>query len=163
TTEGSPLKAEVQKRCVRTTAAVAAGASAAGGGSRPRGGGGAITPEKNPVTPPGLPIPRSPPARGGEANAEENAAGRTRCGAAPEVADLRHRKRHVLPAEARRALADVDQAVFAAIDQGAQQHAAHDAEDRGVGADAEGQGDDDGGDQTLRAEQRAQPHPHVLA
>ena len=37
----------------------------------------------------------------------------------------------------RRALADVDEAIFAAIDQRTQQDAANDAEDRGVGADAE--------------------------
>ena len=55
-----------------------------------------------------------------------------------------------------RALADVDQAIFVAIDERPQQHAADDAEDRGVGADAERERHDDGGGQALGAQQRAQ-------
>ena len=78
-----------------------------------------------------------------------------------EVVDFRHRERHVLGADARRALADVDQAIFVAIDERAEQHAADDAEDRGVGADAERERDDDGGGQALGAQQRAQGEPDV--
>jgi hypothetical protein len=51
--------------------------------------------------------------------------------------------------------------MLAAIDQRAQQHAADDAEDGRVGADAKGQRDDDGEGQPLGARQRAQAHPHV--
>ena len=59
------------------------------------------------------------------------------------------------------ALADVDQAIFAAIDERAEKHAAHDAEDRGVGADAERERHHDGGGQTLGAEERAQTDAHL--
>ena len=48
-----------------------------------------------------------------------------------------------------RALADVDEPVFVAIDERPQEDAADDAEDGGVGADAERQRDDDGDGQTL--------------
>ena len=57
---------------------------------------------------------------------------------------------------------DVDQPILAAIDQRTHQHAADDAEDRGVGADAERERDDDGGGQALRAQQRSQADAHVL-
>ena len=57
---------------------------------------------------------------------------------------------------------DVDQPLLAAIDERAHQHAADDAEDRGVGADAERERDHDGGGEALRAQQRAQTDAHVL-
>ena len=78
-----------------------------------------------------------------------------------DVVDFRHRERHVLGADAGRALADVDQAIFVAIDERTQQHAADDAEDRGVGADAERERHHDGGGETLRAPERAQRDAHV--
>ena len=56
---------------------------------------------------------------------------------ASEILDLGHGERRVLGADSRRALADVNQAILVAIDQRPQQHAADDAEDRRVGADAE--------------------------
>ena len=80
-----------------------------------------------------------------------------------EVVDFRHRERRVLGADAGRALADVDQAIFVAIDERAQEHAADDAEDRGVGADAERERDDDGGGEALGAQQRAQGEADVAA
>ena len=66
-----------------------------------------------------------------------------RLDARAQVADLRDREVGVLGADAVRALADVDQAILVAVDERPQQHAADDAEDRGVGADAEGEGEDD--------------------
>ena len=65
-------------------------------------------------------------------------------------------------AEAGRALTDVDQPILVAIDQRPQQHAADDAEDRGVGADAERERDDDGGGEAFGAQERAQADAHVL-
>ncbi len=56
-----------------------------------------------------------------------------------DVGDFGNRERRVLGADAGRALADVDEAIFVAIDQRAQQHAPDDAEYRGVGTDAEGE------------------------
>ena len=64
-------------------------------------------------------------------------------------------------AEAGRALADVDQPVLVAVDERPQQDAAHDAEDRGVGADAERQGDDDGDGQPLDPGQRPQGETEI--
>ena len=56
----------------------------------------------------------------------------------------------------RGALADVDQAILVAVDERPQQHAADDAEDGGVGADAERQRDDDGDRQALDPGQRSE-------
>ena len=78
-----------------------------------------------------------------------------------DVVDLRHRERHVLGADSRSALADVDQAIFVAIDERTEQHAADDAEDRGVGADAERERHHDGGGQALGTQERAQGEPDV--
>ena len=78
-----------------------------------------------------------------------------------DVVDFRHGERRVLGADARRALTDVDQAIFVAIDERAEEHAADDAEDRGVGADAEGERHHDGGGQALGAQKSAQGEPDV--
>ena len=61
----------------------------------------------------------------------------------------------------RRALADVDQPVLVAVDERPQQHAAHDAEDGGVGADAERQRDDHRDGQSLDPGQRAEGEAKV--
>ena len=74
---------------------------------------------------------------------------------------LRHRERGVLGADARRALADVDQPVLVAVDERPQQHAPHHAEDRGVGADAEREREDDGDGQALGARQGSQGEAEV--
>ena len=58
--------------------------------------------------------------------------------------------------DALRALADVNQAVLVAVDERPQQDAPDDAEDGGIGADAERQGDDDRDGQALDAGQRPQ-------
>ena len=50
----------------------------------------------------------------------------------------------VIHAGAHGGLADINDAVFIAIVERAEEHAAHDAEDGGVGADAERERDDDG-------------------
>ena len=84
-----------------------------------------------------------------------------RLDARAKVPDFRHRKVRVLGADAARALADVDQAVFVAVDERPQEHAPDDAENRGVGADAERQGDDDGDGQSLDPGQRPQRKPEV--
>ena len=83
-------------------------------------------------------------------------------GARLDVVVLGDRERHVRNAEARRALADVDQPILAAVDEGAEQHAADHAEDRRVGADAERERDHDRGGQPLGAHQRADADADVL-
>src|SRR5262249_55272261 len=64
---------------------------------------------------------------------------------------------------ARRGLANVEEAIFVAIHQGAEEHAAYDAEDGGVGADAERERDDDSEGEALGAPQRPQREPDVAA
>src|SRR5204863_8772590 len=80
-----------------------------------------------------------------------------------EVVDLRHRERPVGDARTRRALADVDQTILVAIDQRTEEDAADDAEDRGVGADAERERYDDGCGQSLGTQQRAERKPDVAS
>ena len=58
-------------------------------------------------------------------------------------------------ADAARALADVDEPVFVAIDQRPQQHAAHQRENRSVRADAKRQGEYHGHGQPFGARERA--------
>ena len=55
-----------------------------------------------------------------------------------------------------RALTDIDQAVLIAVDQRPQEHAPDDAEDRGIRADPERQGQDDGDGQALDPGQRSE-------
>ncbi len=98
-----------------------------------------------------------------EVNGRELAKGADRRRARSEILNLRNRKRHVLGIDPRCALADVNQAGFIAIHQRPKQHAADDAEDRGIGADAERKRDDNGGRQTLGAKKGPQADAHVLA
>ena len=73
-----------------------------------------------------------------------------------EVPQLRDREVRVLDADAVRALADVDQPILVAVDERPQQHAPDDAEDGGVGADAERQREDDGEGEALGPGERAE-------
>jgi hypothetical protein len=61
-----------------------------------------------------------------------------------QVLQLRDGEGGVVGPDPIRALADVDQAVLVAVGERPQQHAAHEAEHRGIGADAERQRHDDG-------------------
>ena len=72
-----------------------------------------------------------------------------------KVADLRHREVGVLAAAALRRLPDVDQPLFVVVDERTQQHAAHHAEDRGVGADAERERENDSDGEALDPCQRS--------
>ena len=72
----------------------------------------------------------------------------------PHVLNLGDRERDVLAADPGRALADVDDPVFVAVDQRLEQHRANQAEDRDVDTDAKGERDDDSEGQGLRLPQR---------
>ena len=100
---------------------------------------------------PGLHHDRFAEAEQREFDGGEVAKGADRLDPRLEIVDLRDRERHVVGAEAGSTLADVDQAIGVAINERPQEHLANDAEDRRVGADAEGKCDDDGRGQTLRA------------
>ncbi len=80
-----------------------------------------------------------------ELDGGEVAEGRERLHPSLQVAQLGHREVRVFGAHAPGALADVDERVLVAVDERPEQHAAHDAEDGGIGADAQGQRQHDGG------------------
>ena len=84
----------------------------------------------------------------------ELAEGRQRRDPRAQVLDLRDREHHAVLPEALGALADVDQPVLVAIDERPQQDTPDDAENRGVGPDAERQGDDHRDDQSPGPGQR---------
>src|SRR5262249_23528747 len=67
-----------------------------------------------------------------------------------KVLDLRDGEVCVLRAEASRGLPYIDEAVLIAVDQWPEEDTSHDAEDCGVGADPERQGQDDGNGKALR-------------
>jgi hypothetical protein len=81
---------------------------------------------------------------------------RQRLHARLQVVDFRDGEVRVFDPGARSALPDVDQPVLVTVDQRPQQDATDDAEDGGVGADAERERDDDGGAQSLGAAERTQ-------
>ena len=81
--------------------------------------------------------------------------------AGPEVLNLGHRERHVRGADARSALANVDQPIFIAIDQRSQQHASNNAEGGSVCANAERERHHDRRRQTFGPQKRAHSDSHV--
>src|SRR5262249_44065687 len=74
----------------------------------------------------------------------------------------RHRESNILGADAARALADVNQPVLVAVDERPQQHAAHHAEDGGVGADAERQRERHCDYKPFGASQRAERRSQIM-
>jgi hypothetical protein len=78
-----------------------------------------------------------------------------------EIADLGHREGEVLGVDAEGGLADVDEPIRVPVDERTQQHAPDDAEDRGVGADAQGECHDHGAGQALGTDEGAQGKPDV--
>ena len=84
-----------------------------------------------------------------------------RLGTRFEVGNFRHGEGHVLGADARSALADVDQAIGVSIDQRNEQHGPHHAENRRVGPDAQSERHDYRDSQALGSHERAQGEPDV--
>src|SRR5262249_40079487 len=79
-----------------------------------------------------------------------------------QILDLRHGEGNVVGADAARALADVDQPILVAVEERPQQHAAHHAEDGGVGADAERQCEYHGHRKPLGASERAERNSQIM-
>ena len=104
----------------------------------------------------GADLPRLAEADHREADLREVADTRHRLQTAPKIEDLGDRERRVLVVAAGRALADVDQPAFVAIDQRTQQHAANDAENRRVGADSQRERQHHGSRQSLGTGQRTE-------
>ena len=84
-----------------------------------------------------------------------------RRGARLEVIDFGDREGQVLDAESLGGLADIDQPIGLAIDERTQQHAPNHAENRRVGADAQGERHHHGGGQGLGAGEGAQGEPDI--
>jgi hypothetical protein len=90
-----------------------------------------------------------------EADGREGPDALQRFHALLKILDFRHRERGVLDPAAARALSDVDQPAFVAVDEWPEQHAAYDAENGGVGANPEREREGDGeGDAFARARER---------
>ena len=153
---GSLASAVVQKRCVSTAAPAACGPSSVASSRRPRTGRSPMTSKYDAADDPGADHARLAEADHREVDGGEVAEGGQRLDARAKVPDLRDRELGVLGADAARALADVDQAIFVAVDERPQQDAPDDAEDRRVGADAERQRQDDRDRQSLDPGQRPQ-------
>src|SRR5262245_1685186 len=80
----------------------------------------------------------------------------------PQILDLGNGEGGVFRWDAWRALADVYQPVFVTVDERLQQHAADDAENGGIGADPEGEREDDSDEQPFGAEQRTDGQPQFV-
>ena len=117
--------------------------------------------EVRPADDPGADDARLAEADHGELDRGEVAERVERPDARAEVLDFRHGEDRVLDPDAGRALADVDQAIFVAVDERPQEDAADDAEDGGIGADAERQGDDHCDGQALDPGQRPEREAEI--
>jgi hypothetical protein len=73
-----------------------------------------------------------------------------------EIVHLRHGEEDVLSPGAAHGLAQVHQPLTFAVRKGLQEHATNDAEDRGVGADAESKGQDHGDGEPASAGERTE-------
>ena len=77
------------------------------------------------------------------------------------VLDFWNREGGVFVAQARRALADVNETVFVSIHERLEEYAAHKGKDGGVGADTERQRQDDNGRETFGAHQRTECNSQI--
>src|SRR5262249_59102081 len=78
-----------------------------------------------------------------------------------QVLDLGYGKRGVVVLDAGGALPDVDQPSLVAVDQRLEEDPAHQREDGGVGADAQGQREDHGERKPLRPQERVEGNSQV--
>ena len=79
-----------------------------------------------------------------------------------EVLDFGNGEIDFIHADPLGALLNVNEAVFIGVDERLKQDAAYQAEDGGVGADAERQSSDDGEREAWGAHQRAKSEPQIL-
>ena len=98
----------------------------------------------------------------GEADGREIAERAQGFDAGAQILDFGHGERCVVVADARGALADVDQPVLVAIDERLEEHAAHQREDGGVGADAERQRQHHRDRKPFGASQRAECNSQIV-
>ncbi len=81
--------------------------------------------------------------------------------AGAQILDVGHGECCVFVAGTRGALADVDQPVLVAVDERLEEHAAHQREDGGVGADAKRQRQDHGNRKPLRPHERVERNSQI--
>src|SRR5260370_42142332 len=79
-----------------------------------------------------------------------------------QALNFRHGEWDAAGADTRRALLDVNEAVLVAVDERLEKHAAHQAEDRGVRADSQGQREYHGDFQPFAARERTGCESYVL-
>src|SRR6202007_122482 len=80
-----------------------------------------------------------------------------------DILKLGDREINILVAGAEGTLLDIDETLLIRIDQGAKENAAHEAEDGGIGADTEREGDDDGKCEAFGAGERAKGKSQILS
>src|SRR5262249_12301891 len=98
----------------------------------------------------------------GESNGGKVTEGAERLHAGFEINDFGDREPSVLDAEAHGALANVNKAVFVAIDEWSQKDSAHQAEDGGIGADTESEGQDNRQRQAFCTSERSRGNRQIL-
>ena len=119
-----------------------------------------MTSKKLPVTMPAWTCTGSPAPMRLKVSDENSATAASDRAWLPDVHDLGDRERGVLLPGAGGRLLEVEQPVAALVRQRAEQHPAEHAEDRGIGADAECQGEDDGEGEARGVDERAQGVAH---
>ena len=155
-TEGSDWNAAVQKRWVSTAAPAALGPSSSGPSSRPSTGLRPITLKYDPPTTPALTCRGSPRPIIVNGMTEKSPNSDNDFTRPCKSRSSGTEKLAFGTGDARRALAQIDQAILVLVDERPQQHAAHHAEDGRVGADAQRQGGDDGEGEAFDPGQRAE-------
>src|SRR5205823_6332013 len=110
----------------------------------------------------GLNFPGLTQADHGEADDREIAKLRDGAHAGFEVLDFGDREKGVIHAHAGGALLNVDEPVFVGIHERAEENAAHEAKDGGIGADPQGKRDDDSKRETFGPRKGAKSKPQVL-
>jgi hypothetical protein len=80
-----------------------------------------------------------------------------------DVLEFRDGEIYVPIADTQGTLEDVDEAMLVRVDEWAKEDAAYEAEDGGVGADAESKSQDDGESQTLGARERTKGKSQILS
>ena len=113
------------------------------------------------VDDPGANFPGLAEANHGETDGGELAEGAECFDARAQVLNFRHGEWDLPRADTRRALLDINEAVLVAVDQRPQQHAAHQAKDGGVGANAQRQREHHGDRKPLGARQRAERYSQI--
>ena len=97
-----------------------------------------------------------------ETHGGELAEGAERFDASAQVLNFRHGEWDFPGADTRRALFNINEALLVAVDERPKQHAANQAEDGGVGADAECQREHHGDRKPFGSRERTECHSQIV-